>query len=256
MNLKEMHDKVDFWADKVKSPRYSRTDRDQALNTAIDSFVKDRYDNIKQQRRYSFEVPERVREELYPIIVDDYPISIVGQKTDTPPDFSYHLLTTVTVNGKQEPCDLKTYQESDLSKNSFTKPGVNKIIHRRTATGFTFSSGKLVLGPGLMTYLKNHTRVKFDETPITQGLTALIIGRPYYVVSGIVNSGSIIYPVGSVFTATIGSFTGTGIVNNLTQTELPVSTHEEICKIAASVLTGTFEDYQKSQKVSMEAERS
>ena len=62
MNLPEMHDRVDFWADTVKSPRYTRKQRDAALNIAIDSFVKDRYDNIKvadRDRVPYFEIVER-----------------------------------------------------------------------------------------------------------------------------------------------------------------------------------------------------
>lgn len=260
MNLPEMHDRVDFWADTVKSPRYTRKQRDAALNIAIDSFVKDRYDNIKVADRdrvpYSFEIVERIKEELYTITEIDYPALVVNNQTPTPPEFLYHIVSFVEVAGKKVLSIPKPYVENDLSQNSFAKPSLDQPVHRRTPTGFKYDVGSASINRAFISYMKIPVQVKWNETPITAGITVLVPGEVYYVVSGTAIQGTTPHIADTVFTSLGTGFVGTGILNKVTNCNLPVHTHEEICKIAASVLTGTFENYNKSQKIDMESKRA
>lgn len=258
MNLTQMHDRVDFWADTAKSPRYTKSQKDNAINIGIDSFVKDRYDNIKVSERqpYSFEIVERVREELYTITEIDYPSIIVNGFIPTPPEFMYHVVTFVEIGGKRVLSIPKAYVENDLSENSFSAPSLQQPIHRRTATGFKFDVGLGSVSKAYTSYIKIPVQVQWNENSITAGTNTLVPGNTYYVASGIAIEGSLPHVAGTVFIAQGTGFVGTGVVNLIVNTNLPIHTHEEICKIAASVLTGTFEDYNKSQKVDMEVKRS
>ena len=257
MNLSEMHDRVDFWVDKVKAPRYKRATRDAALNVAIDFYIKDRYDNIKNRTsEYSFEIVERVREELNTLLVDEFPLPVTTNFSVEPPDFLYHILTYVEIQGQRSLSVLKGYVENDLSENSFSKPNKKQPIHRRVSNGFKFDAGLYTVSNAFMWYIKYPDVVKFNENAILAGPTVLTIGLDYYVFAGPVTHNGITYNTGDVFTAATTAMTGTGTVNLLTNCNLPKSTHEEVCKIAASVLSGTFEDYQKSQKMNQEALRS
>jgi hypothetical protein len=260
MNLTEMHDRVDFWADTVKSPRYSKAQRDASINIAIDSFVKDRYDNIKISDRnrvaYSFEIVERVKEELYTITEIDYQSLVINNETPTPPNFLYHIVSFVEVNGKKVLCIPKAYVENDLSENSFARPGLDQPIFRRTAKGFKYDAGYGSINKAFISYMKIPALVKWNETAIGAGPNVLQVGKSYYVVSGVAIEGSIVHIADTVFISQGTGFVGTGIVNMITNSDLPVHTHEEICKISASVLTGTFEDYNKSQKIDLESKRS
>lgn len=256
MNLVEWHNRIDFWADKFKSPRYTKKQRDIALNASIDAFVKDRFDNIKRPGSYSFEITERVREELYPIIVDDYPLILNNKRAFNPPSFMYHLVTFMTINGKRVLCKLRTYNENDLENNSFTRATDRNPLHRKTATGFIFDTGSYSPTSIEMTYLKTPSVVSWDTTPISSGANVLVIGKRYYVASASVTHAAVTYPTGQVFTAVVTAMLGAGTVNLLNETELPEITHEEICKMATAMLTGTFEDYQKGQMMNAESMRS
>lgn len=256
-NLREMHNRVDFWADKVRSPRYRKDSRDDAINVAIDAYTKDRYDNIKNRSvEYSFELVERVREELYTILVDNFLLSLSNNVAPQPSDFMYHVLTYVFIGGKRVLCSMKPYVESDLSDNAFTQPDNLQPHHRRTATGFEFDSGGFPIQSARMWYLKFPRTVKWDTTAIVAGATVLTITSVYTVVSGSVTVAGITYNNGDVFTALSTTMTGTGTVNLLINTDMPVQAHEEICKMAAMVLTGTFEDYNKAKYLDREVFRS
>lgn len=258
MNLLEMHDRIDAYLDRPRSPRYTRAIRDKALNTAIDQFVKDRYDNIKRDPRgYSFEIVERVREELYTIVETDYPIAIVGNTAPTPPGFLYHIITYINTSAGRVLSVLKSYVENDLTANSFTKPKPSQPIHRRTSTGFKFEVGYPALfnGSGEMTYVKNPDKAFWNETPINPGPAALTIGATYYVVSGAPIHAGTAYSPGQVFTAVGTAYTG-GVLNRITGSNLPESTHEELCKIAAGIISGSFEDYNKSQNMNAETQKA
>lgn len=254
MNLAEMHDRIDAYLDRSRSPRYTKTIRDMAINTAIDQFVKDRYDNIKRDPRgYSFEIVERVREELFTLVETDYPITIVGNLTPSPPDFLYHVVTYINTSAGRVLSVLKSYVENDLTANSFTKPKPTQPIHRRTNTGFIFDVGSPASfsGSGQMTYIKYPAKVRWDETVISASPGALVPGNTYYVVSGpIIHAGNT-YAQGQTFVASATSFVG-GTVNLLNNCNLPQTTHEEICKIAARIISGSYEDYNKSQNMEQE----
>lgn len=257
MNLVQMHNRVDFWADKVRSPRYRKDTRDDAVNIAIDAFIKDRYDNIKNRGvEYSFEIVERVREELNTILVDNFPLALVGTFAPTPTDFQYQILTYVFIGGKRVLCNVKSYVESDLSDNAFSQPDNRQPIHRRTATGFEFDAGPYPISSARMWYLKYPAIVEWNQTAIVAGATVLTIGNSYTVVSGTVTVNGVTYVVGNVFIALSTTMTGTGTVNPITNSDLPVTSHEEVCKIAAAVITGTFEDYSKSKYMDKEVFRS
>lgn len=255
MNIVEINARTLFHCDKVRAPRFTIQGHIiPAVNTAIDDFIKDRYDNIKQpNQEYFFEVPERVRGELYPLIVDDLSIAppFGGSTVLQPADYMYELNMSVVIDGQRyrsEPLRFNDRDDVITDRNSFTKPSKSNAYHTKTATGFKFNFG--VTGnftAAILSYLKQQIQVARSEVLISAGANVLTVGATYYVNSGPVNQPGVVYTAGQTFVATQVNFTGAGNVFLIVNTELPPNTHEEISKRAAEILMNTADDRLKIQ---------
>ena len=68
MNIIQMMERIDFYNDRYKSARFADSNYMDAINASVNSLFKDKTDNKKQFRRYSFQSNELVRRELYTLI--------------------------------------------------------------------------------------------------------------------------------------------------------------------------------------------
>lgn len=252
----KMCSRIYFYADRQRSRRYKREDLLDALNIAQQSVKLDRYDNIKRETGYSFELVQRVRDELYTILQNAPAIPALGVDVVQPSDYDLEVLCFMTINGKDVLSTSRTYEESDLATNVYAKPSQDYPIHRKTATGW-----KCELNGGGFTamnlwYLRPQVDIFWDDTDLPAG-TALSAGVKYYVNNTSVTYNSITYNKGAVVIGLGGALvTSGGTVNIIVNCELPDLLHEEICKVAASILMGTFENYQKSARIQQEVQRS
>jgi uncharacterized protein (UPF0212 family) len=65
-----------------------------------------------------------------------------------------------------------------------------------------------------------------------------------------------VYTQGQTFVAANTALTGTGTVINIVNCNLPEHTHEEIAKLAASIIIGEVSDYNKSKFAEQESLKS
>jgi len=71
MNIVQLHERVRFWVDIVASTRFDSQSIDNGINVAIDSKVRESYDqNRPMNRSDAFQRVQRVRDELGPLVKD------------------------------------------------------------------------------------------------------------------------------------------------------------------------------------------
>ena len=64
MNIVQMIEKVRHWRDITASTRVTPEDIVMDINTAIDNIIRDRYDNFKVKKGYSFQSTQNLRDQL------------------------------------------------------------------------------------------------------------------------------------------------------------------------------------------------
>lgn len=243
MNAPEFEKSVYLWLDRVKSHRYQRSHMTRAINIAIDDFIKDRYDNIKRETGYSFEMVERIRQELN-TLVKSVTLPAINNTIITPPDFQYELVTyAITASGRYL-CDSIGYNEQDRERNAFTK-GTNEYPYMiRTATGYEFKTKTPIISAEVH-YLKNQQEIIFGDNKQFAG-SNLILGQQYYVEGANIVNGAVVHQPDTFFTATNVLFTGAGSVTFFVNTDVPSTSHNEIVKRASAILAGTGENFNKA----------
>lgn len=252
MNIIQMIDQVAFLNDREKSARFLDDSYMKAINESIIMILEDRLEPIKKMKRYSFELVQRVRDELYSLIPPTLSIVPAGNTLAYPADYNYFLKLECVIDGATTLCRPTSYGESGtLPENPFKRPANNKtyfdqynagFLIYRAATG-SFTSGKL-------DYVKNPDTVSIgtDANKIAAGGAVLIIGSTYIVYEEAVHAGTT-YSEGATFVASATSLTS-GIVilySLVTNCNLPVKIHQEICRLASAIMNGTVEDYNKKQ---------
>lgn len=250
MNTPQLTDRIYYHLDRQRSNRYKRFTLVDALNVATDRFIKDRYDNIKLSLPYSFERVERVRQELATLVKGPVPIVPTNGAIVIPVDFQYEVLMYATINGIDVLSQTKTYSENDLYQNAFTEPSDEYPTHRRTDTGYAFEWGGGSFTTAKLWYLKQQQVLVFEDTQIAAGAGVLSIGSTYYVNNLTVVHNFITYSQGQTFLAINGNLGGAGTVSRYVDTDMPVTSHEEIAKMGADSLAGVSENYRKAQLLS------
>lgn len=247
MNTPQLADRIYYHLDRQRSNRYKRFTLVDALNVATDRFIKDRYDNIKLSLPYSFERVERVRQELATLVSG--PLAIVPANNDiaVPSNFQYEVLMYAVINGARRLSHTLTYAESDVTENAFMEPSNEYPIHRRTATGYNFQLGNGAFSSAELWFIKQQQILVFEDAQISAGAAVLSIGNLYYVNNLTVVHNFITYSDGQTFLAVNATLAGPGTVSRYVDTDMPVTSHEEIAKMAADSLAGVSENYRKAQ---------
>lgn len=100
-------ERIEFLLDRAKIQRWKTTQYDSAIELASDRIL-DEYSAQVRSAGYGIQEVQKVRDALYPLIVDEYPMQLIGffyLKTLTtqifPDDFKLLLNVFITVNGKQ-----------------------------------------------------------------------------------------------------------------------------------------------------------
>jgi hypothetical protein len=199
-NVVEMLEDIDLILDRTRSPRFEITDKVRALNMAQDKVINDRYDNVKREKRYSFQTYERIRSELRTIVAHKAVATVASEVVAFPADFLYLLGLHPTIDSVEVTADPMTYDEDVIIQNDpFDKP--TKEIPRYLESnagikvyhdGTTFTAAKI-------SYLQIPTVMYMGETSYSTP-TAFVNGQVLYVDAGTVTYNLIDYTVGDTFT--------------------------------------------------------
>ena len=259
MNTVELIARIQFYSDRTKSPRFNDTDHYlPALNVAQNTILNDRYYNIKKKTGYSFETVQRLRDELRSLVRYNIPILVVSNAISLPNDYMFELMMNITIDGTSRASKSVSYNEiNSLSKNSFQEPSIEYPVHFESDGGINFLFGDTgTPSTANLTYLRKPATIFKDSSVIVAGVGVLTIGNTYYVNVGPVTSDSITYATGDTFVATSADMTGGGDVTYIVNSDLPDILHEELAKVAASVLQGTVNDYPGSAFAEKQAAKS
>lgn len=259
MNVIQMRDLIDFYNDRYKSPRFADSNYSAAINAAIIYLFKDKTDNKKLFRKYSFQSNEQVRRELYSLIKT---VTIVptGDVVVYPADFDYLGDLMVTINGAVQYVKPTNFNEiGPLQQDPFRKPSVTKPYYIENNVGLVvYYGGSGSFSSSSLTYLKkpNTVSMGIETDKISPGANVLTNGTSYVAYTDAVQNG-VLRPSGTQFTATGTSLTSGTVIpfSILVNCDLPESVHDEICKVSSEIMNGTIEDYNKANFMQREVEK-
>lgn len=259
-NAIQMREAIDKLIDRVKSPRFNDNNYFTAINRATDLIVKDRVENIKKKKNYSVQSSQRLRDELYTLVVP--PSSMVPTTNITyPSDYYYLLSISASIDGIEAIVRPTTYNERDLLKrNPFKRPKTNKIYYLENATSIDLliPSGSAVTALA-MDYLKTPDVVSIgtETDKINPGAAVLVISSTYTVYDEAVHNGVTYYEGQSFLAVTTALTSGIVILTaSIVDSNMPSQLHEDIIGGAAAIMNGTVEDWQKQQSLKIENSES
>lgn len=259
MNIIQMMERIDFYNDRYKSARFADSNYMDAINASVNSLFKDKTDNKKLFRRYSFQSNEQVRRELYTLIKTSTIVPTANKNVTYPADFYYFGNMYTTVDGNvvySKPTNLN--EIGPLQVDPFRKPTPKKTYYIENDIGLDVYFGNGSFTSATMTYLKTPDTVSIgtESDKIYPGGAVLNIGDDYMVYEQCVHDGTTYYP-GDIFTATLTSLTSGIVIPDtvIVNCDMPENIHDEICKMASEIMNGTIEDYNKSVFLQKEIEK-
>ena len=253
-----MLERVGELCDIVKTTRRSDREYMNVLNEATELVVSKRIDPIKTKERYSVQSVQRVRDELYTLIPAPATGSPSSDVVPFPANYKSYLLLYVNVGSNKVYCQPVSYNaEGDFQQDPFGKPSDEELYYNERATGLRVFHGSTALGTYELWYIKNPNVISIGEErdKIVAGGT-LTTSVVYYAYDESVYAGTTYYP-GEAITGTGAALTsGTVIINTkIISSELPSALQDEVCNVAAAILAGTMEDYNKKQSLSQDADK-
>lgn len=258
-NALQMWDRVLELCDRTKN-RYSDRAVIDSINEAIEMIITKRIEPIKTGERYSVQYTQRLRDELSALIpepaedgLEDDNIAIY------PEDYKYLLSLWVSAESIWYICKPTSYnQEGELDKDPFAAPSGEQIYFTEFETGFRIIFGDdIVPSDFRMYYIKNPTIVTFgyerDKKIAGATLTNAVV---YYVYEEAVYGGNTYY-AGETITGTGAALTsGTVVPASVVQnSELSSALQDEVCNLAAAILSGQIDDYNKKQSLSNDVDK-
>ena len=244
MNILELHRKTLFYINQQKSARFLSDSVDGAINDATTQLINQKFLAYRNALSY-FEANQRIKDELYTIVVKDLPIVPVNNILAIPTDYFHEVGISVVIDGSTYPAYPVLQKEVNVNPTNFyTRPSLENITFEQTQNGFTIIYGNAgVLTQGKLTYLQVPPQVFISSVAITSGLNVLVDGSSYLVTAGQVTNNGNIYNVDDVFTAVGTAMTGGGTVVLVQNSILPSTFQLEIAIFAASILAASVKDY-------------
>jgi len=256
MNIIEMIERVYFHLDREKSARFLDSSLIQTINLATVDVFKDRTENEKQIKPYSFESNNQVMMELYTLI-KQVGISPVGDTIPYPNDYRFFGELFVTVDGLTDYCRFCPMEMTGtILKDSFKKPkavkGKTKFYYQELSNSFNILHGGNTLQSCQFKYLSYPVNVSIGtEADKINGYTGgTVQTNTQYIAYDDVTYNGTFYPAGSVFVSTTVTTLTSGIVipySIIVNSDMPVEIQDEICKRAADNLLIKISSFEKEQ---------
>jgi hypothetical protein len=266
MNLIEMKYRIDHSLDRVNSPRFDLSQYVDAIRKAERRIVNDRIAPIKEPKNYSVERSQRLTEELFTLVVKTNPITPVNNQVPIPADNQYILLVGFNFNGITGYSIPMTHMQlSDVDENPFASPKIpsgknfNRVKHLTTNTGLELYYGANAgLTDVTISYIKHQAKVSLGKlSDIIEDGGALVIGTAYYILEESEINGITYYP-GELINATAALLTTGKLIPAavVVNSELPERMQDEVCNLAARIMSGDIEDYNKAGNLEDETLKS
>lgn len=255
-NLEKMHQLFQDFIDEYQTGRASIRVRDNMINLAITDIVSDRAEQIKVQKPYSIQSGQRVRDELSPILILDYSPTFSSPNIIRPANYYRLTRVKVQVDGVEKEAFPVTEDWLISNRdNPYTKPSDDRVRYIEHSGGIKIIAGSGVLTSPVIDYVKEPKTVDRGETQYDNTVTWTSAddgNRALVVTSATVTYDGTTYNEGESFiidSSSATSFTGSGEVVILIETDLPASLHEEIVRRAAAIYKGQMGNDQRKQSI-------
>ena len=251
-NAIQMREAIDKLIDRVKSPRFTDDRYYEAINQSSKMILDDRVDNNKQQKGYSVQSNEKLRVELGSLVPPTFIATINGDVVLFPTDYYYLLLIQNTVDGIKNACRPLTYNEKGLiNRNPFRKPTSDETYYNENNAGWTI---ELPVGASFtkseIDYIKKPAIVTIgtEGNKVYPSSSALLPGTNYTVYNEAIMNGTTYYE-GQNFNANSTTLTSGIVIRTalITDSDMPEHLHEDVIRLAAAIMEGTVENYNKQK---------
>ncbi len=262
MNAIQVANKVTFYTNRTKGNRYYFQEINDAVNDAIMKKIDSITNTDNPDRLKGIDRIQVMRDELWtlikpsvsvPTIIGLYNENVTINHINFPSDYQVFAALTVTIDGIQQYGKDTNYNErGPLLDCSFRRPTNEKVYCLEDKTGLLIYRG--VIG-SITSASLDYIKIPLDfnmgneANLINLGTGVLTINTSYIayedsVYNGILRQSGTLFSTNGVLTnLTSGQVI---LASLLTTIELPDKTHNEICKIAASILLGVNDDFEGS----------
>lgn len=250
-NIILLHERVKFWLDVSRSPRFLPKQVDTAINVAVDEIIKDRFiPNTPANKEgildiKGFERTRLIRNELAPIVKVKENIAITNNRLlfsnqDFPTDYSVYTLVEIIISDKKYyPVEVSQEFMRGLVNDPFSRPSIepeDMTYFRVTNEGFIFYVGPNNISKVNLSYLAKQASVFYGYEKRVVNVTN---GQNIIVAQDSCTFGTTDYKLGDELvkpnplqTAEENILVVTGSVN----CEMPDILFDEIAKRAAESL--------------------
>lgn len=268
MNAIELKNRVDFYLDMTRVPRFTFAEYNIAVNDTIEKFVSEMVGDPNHRTPENVQWVQQIRDDLYtlvknatgPTITNGTPITTeyytAGVATfPNPTDYYAFLALSGIIASKTIPAYPTNYnEETELINDSFKHPTDTKIYYNENSSGFRVLKGTATLSSVNLTYIKTPATYSCGaETQLIDGVPAVTLTNlaTYYATQVSVYNG-VTYLVGATITGSGVQLLTSGqviLTSNTTPCDLPDRTHEEIAKRAAATMLLSTANYPAAQAV-------
>lgn len=259
MNPIEVFNAINVYIDRTQSARFYFSEVNQAVNDAAKKIIDSITDTDNGPRAGGIDRLQMYRDNLFPLIknqvsvpsaVGAYNANVSISHINYPTDYQAFAAGIITIDGNTTYLRETNHNEiGPLLECSFRAPNNNKPYFLEDSTGFLLYSGYSgTVSSCTLTYIKqpNTFYMGNENDLIGAGTNVLIASTSYTVFEDCLYSGNTYYS-GSVFTTTgvtdlvSGHVIKTSIMTNI---DLPTKLHDDVSKMAASILQGTVTHYE------------
>lgn len=257
MNAIKLAAIADSYMDVTRNARFQRVEYDNAFNSVIRNFIDSIMGTVEVPIS-NFQQNQVFQDDLYTLqrTISAAPtLDVAAYPTD------YRTLDSIfaTIGGVRYYCRPTTQNKlGPLLIDSFRKPSDTKPYYLQNTSGFTIYHGIGTITSVEINYIKQPQSFTIGkQNQLIEAGTPLTNGLAYIAVNPSVQ-GAFFYDIGDEFTSAGTVLTsGTVIPAVFTSTtDLPEKVHDQIAKMAASVMSGNISDFNRSAFAEKEAAKS
>ena len=267
MNIIEMIERIKSYNDIVASSRHDWVAYETNIYTAINQIVNDRIESVKkpkQNKNYAFQSIQRLRDELYTIVVKKHSITPTGDIIaigSYPTNLRFIVGVQLVISSSTYIAEALSYNEERMiQRDPYMKPKLTdpyRVYYIESNTGLSCyygDSGTFTLS--YIDYIKIPAKVNVGIRWTAADLHNFTIGDIIIATEPTVYN-AVSYDPGETITIVTGvlQITSGEVVIGYTNCDLPEALHEEICKVAAGLFEKTVEDYNKGIILEKEADK-
>lgn len=248
---------TDSYLDTTRSARYQRIEYDNAFNSAIKNFI-DSITGTEDNPISNFQLNQVYQDNLYTL----QKVQNAAPVTDTalyPTDYRSLDKIFATIDGIRRYVRPMTQNKQGPMLDDSYRTATDKLpYYLQELTGFKILHGPGTISSVELNYVKAPTTFTVGkDTQLISAGTPITNGSSYIAVDPSVQNG-VSYNIGDQFTA-VGTTLTSGTVilaSNTVTIELPEKTHDQICKMAAEIMSGNTSDFQRSAYAENQASKS